>query len=91
MIFSRCEDKALISAIFRCHFPKRSKLRFCYHSFNYSKMKLLFAFTALIVASVKAHCPNNCSGHGTCGVDDLVSIMTFQKRHLILRNALNRD
>ncbi len=47
-------------------------------------MAIMFKLTSFIlfIGVVKASCPNSCSGHGTCGVDDVVS--SFRSFHLSL-------
>ncbi len=36
-------------------------------------MKILIGTLALLIGFSNAACPNQCSGHGTCGVDEVVS------------------
>lgn len=36
-------------------------------------MKILLGTLALLIGFSNAACPNQCSGHGTCGVDEVVS------------------
>ncbi len=36
-------------------------------------MKVLIGTLALLIGLSNAACPNQCSGHGTCGVDEVVS------------------
>ncbi len=45
------------------------------HSSELSKntMKIIAALSVLLFSAAQATCPNGCSGHGTCGVDDIVS------------------
>lgn len=31
----------------------------------------MLVILALLVAYVQAYCPNGCSGHGSCGADDV--------------------
>jgi hypothetical protein len=40
-------------------------------------MKSFLILPLLLLGFSEASCPSGCSGHGTCGVDDIVSVNCF--------------
>lgn len=46
---------------------------------------LIAVSLALLVGFAQAACPNSCSGHGTCGVDEVVRLL-FENRSSFRNN-----
>ena len=46
---------------------------------------LIAASLALLVGYSQASCPNACSGHGTCGVDEVVCLMIPHLPYIALK------
>ena len=45
---------------------------------------LLIASLTLLVGFAQAACPKSCSGHGTCGVDEVVSLFFLNDEKIVL-------
>jgi len=42
------------------------------------------ALLLTIIGYAESACPNGCSGHGTCGVDEVVSELILTKHSILL-------